>query len=576
MFLLAISTVASAQKMTIKTGSGQQVEISCEGGLAPKEIAVAPDGTVTFKMEGTSSEALPATEQFAETDSDSVDTFVEVDSLDVVTPNLYSPRERVDTLMTDSLVSESIGGNGIGFLAEAVAGEISPEYAQFTKEHAGTHPGTEEALVKGLAKKIIGEDYVETADFLGTLFGSLRFTKDSTFVPIYEQRKPKPNWRTFDMIELSGSLGKNISGVSDAVVDKISEDDYGDDTENHNKYGGGIKYSRVYMKGKVIDGKWVPNPIGFAWSWGGLFDYSYEKEIGSYVSAMGKVGIQIGHDICIGIDALMGAGVTPYNTFITNEINYNIVNKSAWCFKYGVQLWGSLNFSGDTYTAIYGRYIHSVKPSNGHYELSKGWDVVCEDFDPTGWTVGLAIGYKFGSPAPLSQDKRLQANLSTGYSFSGNKGMLVSYEINRLTQVSRSTSLSYGLTVDNVFTKKEKGGNMTSIMLSAGFQVRQPYNSWFWGTKLLAGVGEYPVVNSGTTDDDYTIKDFSSKLCAKGALQFITGFKIGKCSTVSCTVRAGYHIGKSMTFENFDDRQTSVENIKGFDLGAALGYSFTF
>lgn len=150
------------------------------------------------------------------------------------------------------------------------------------------------------------------------------------------------------------------------MANKISEEDYGDDTENEHKYGGGIKYSRVYMKGSIVDGQWKPNPARFAWSWGGLLSYSYEKEIGSYVNAMGKIGVQIGHEICTGVDALAGFGVTPYNTFITNNMNYNIVNKSVWGFKYGVQLWGSLNFSKDTYTAIYGRYIQSVKPADGH------------------------------------------------------------------------------------------------------------------------------------------------------------------------------------------------------------------
>lgn len=195
-----------------------------------------------------------------------------------------------------------------------------------------------------------------------------------------------------------------------------------------------------------------------------------------------------------------------------------------------------------------------------------------EDFDPNSWTIGLVVGYKFGSPEPLASDKRLQAGLTTGYNFTGNKGMFVSAEVDCLTQVSKSTSLSYGLMVENVFNKEEKGGSMTSVMLSAGFNVCQPNNTWFWGAKLLGGVGEYSVISSGATYDDYTMKDFSSRLCLKVALQLSTGFKIGKCSTVSCSLRAGGHFGKAIDFE----KGTSVENLNGFDLGASLGYNFTF
>lgn len=568
MLMLMVSVFASAQKMTIRTGTGQTVEISCEGGLSPKEIAVAADGSVIFKMDTSANDSVVVSDN--ELEPDSVDAFTPVDSL---------VETKQESLITDSLVMDDVtdsipsGQTAIGLIANAIAEELSPEYAQFNKEYEGTHPASERELVKDVAKKFLNEEDVETLDALATMFSGIRFTKDSTFVPTYEQRKSKPLMRAYDTIELSGSLGKDISNLSDAMADKVSEDDYGDDTENHQKYGGGIKYSRVYLKGKMVDGKWQPNPLGFAYSWGGLVSFSHEPEIGLYVDAMGKAGIQIGNDICVGVDALVGAGITPYNTFLTNGMNHHVINKSVWCFKYGVQVWGSLNFSKDTYTAVYGRYINSLRPNDGKYNLSKDWDVVLEDFDPSSWTVGLAVGYKFGSYEPLSTDKRLRANISTGYQFLGNKGFSVSADIDRITQVSKSTALSYGLTVENVFENKAKGGNMTSVMLSGGFQVRQPCNSWFWGSKLLLGVGEYPVINSGATDY-YEYEDYCAKPCIRGALQLTTGFKVGKCSQIYCNLRAGGHFSKAIDAEGFEETET--ENAIGFDLGASLGYSLTF
>lgn len=582
MLFLMISMIASAQKMTIKTSKGQVVEVSCEGGMLPDEVKVAPDGSVTFKIAKVL--AVPIMEPKIEEDIDSVDTFEEVDSLSEIKDTLFADNiiEITDTLVadksieiTDTLVEDSLYDSQqstLGIIANAIAEELSPEYAAFNKEHEGTHPASERELVKGIAKQFFNEKDVETADAVATVLGSI-FKRDSTFVPTYEKRKPKPLWRTYDIIELSGSLGKNISNINEAMANKLDAEDYGDDAENHQKYGGGIKYSRLYMKGSEVDGVWKPNPLYFAWSLGGLASYSYEHEIGSYVSLMGKVGAQIGSDICIGVDALMGGGITPYNTFLTNDVNYNLINKSVLCFKYGIQFWGSLNFSKDTYTAVFGRYIRSVKPRGGNFSLSNEWELVYEDFDPNSWTVGLAVGYKFGAPQPLSQDKRLQAGIYTGYHLNGNKGMMISAELERLTQVSHSTSLSYGLSVENVFGHEKTGKNCAGLMLSTGFQVCQPCSSWFWGAKLLGGVGEYPIVNSSKAIN-CEIKDFSKRLCGRGALQFNTGLKIGKCSSLSCNIRAGYHLGINMDFENFEESQT--ENIKGFDLSAALGYNFIF
>lgn len=569
---LIISAIASAQKkMTIKTGNGQLVEISCEG-ITPDIIAIGPDGTVTFKLEKDSVNNSRLVSAKNEEVIDSIDTFVEVDSL------LEAKRVcSEDSLVTDTLVaddfadSSSNGQTSIGLIANLIAEEVSPEYADFEKKHEGTHPASEKELVKNIAKKFLNEEDVENADLLLTLFKGLR---DSSFIPNYEQRTPKPSLRTYNIIELSGSLGQNIEELGSAAS-KIDADDYGDDTENDRKYGGDIKYSRIYMSGREVDGVWKPNPVGFAWSWGGLFSYSYEKDIGSYVNIMGKVGMQIGQDICVGVDALVGSGLTPYNTFLSDDVNYNLVNKSAWCFKYGVQIWGSLNFSKDTYTALFGRYIYSVKPSGGKYDFSKDWHVVYEDFDPSSWTVGLAVGYKFGAPQPLSQDKRLQASLSTGYCYTGNNGIVVSAELERLTQVNKSLSLSYGIIAENVFEKRNNVGSCSGLLLSCGFQVRRPLNTWFWGAKLLGGVGEYSIV-SDVYSSMYSVLNYSKRLCGKGAIQFNTGLRIGKCSALSVSLRAGYHFGVDMEYENLEEMCKSSQNLSGFDIATSLGYSLTF
>ena len=607
MLMLAIATSAQAQKMTITTANGQKVEISCENGLTPKEVSVAPDGTVTFKINGDNKSATaeikadnvvvdspnvePEPKQFAEADSlkaekDSIITempqseanseLAEADNQEAEADadSVEAEAENDSIALAKSLAAA--GSTTGSIIANTLVREFSPEYAEFQDKYGNSKMESEKDVYKAVAKQFVDEDVVETVDFFGTLLSGLRLTKDSTFVPTYAQRKPKPSWRAYNTIRLSGTLGKNIASLSDAVTSQVKEDDYGDDTENNQKYGGSIDISRTYLLGhKDANGEWKPNPVYFAWSWGGLVSYSYEHEIGSYLNVMGKVGVQIGQDICIGVDALLGFGITPYNTFLSNDMNYNIVNKSVWCPKVGVQAWGSLNASRDTYTIISGQYITSIKPNTGNYNLSKGWEVVAEDFDPSCWQVSLGVGYRFGAPEPLKQDKRLQAGLKYGFQFTGNSGAYVAAEFNRLSQVSKSTILSYGLSVENVFEKPSEGGNCSSLMASAGFNVCQPCNSWFWGAKLYAGVGEYPISNKAS-NDNYNYVDFSKKLCGKAALELETGFKFGKkkLSALTLSIRPGGHFGQAMKFNEF--KSSNAKNISGFDLSAALGYSFIF
>lgn len=560
MLLLSVMTIASAQKMTIKTASGQTVEIFCDG-MQPAEILVEGD-KVTFKMNKAEAVA-PVEAEVADTPQAEVVEAPQAET--AVAENL------ADEAPADSI---DYGNITLGTIANAVVEEYSAENAGFNKEYANDTVPDKSELVRNAATQLVGKDAVEKVDFFGSLFKNMRFTKDTTFIATYEKRKPRPLWRTYDIIELSGNLGKDIRNASaDAMAEEINEADYGDDGQNEQKYGGGFKYSHVYIKGKLDEnGVWRPNPLGFAWSWGGLIAYSYEKDMGSSFSALGKVGVQIGTDITFGVDALAGCGIAPYGMFLTNEINHTFIQRSAFCMKYGIQLWGSLNFSKDTYTAFFGRYIYSQRPGSGT-DMPRGWEKVFEDFDPSSWTVGLAVGYKFGSPELLSYDKRLQFSTNVGYNFIGQKGMTISSEIENLTKVSHSTTLSYGLAIEELFSNNENKDKFTSVLLSGGFKVQQPFNKWFWGAKLYAGVGDYNVKFIGQKDDE-NIENSIKKLSVKTALQLNAGFKISRNGEIFGALNFGYHLGKAIDSEGFDD--SSYENLSGFDLGTRLGYKHTF
>lgn len=582
MCLLLVTIGMSAQKITIKTSNGQTVEISCEG-MVPSEVMVIND-SVVFKIpakggrdEGTA--LVAETPEVTATSDSTAVAIVAEETPDSVTTALLAEltEQQVDTAKVDTLRQNMMSGSEqatLGLAINSLVEEYVPEYAEFNREHQDTKFESEKDAVKTFAKGFLDEDVVETADLLGTLFSGIRFTSDTTFVARYEQRKPKKLLRTYDVIVAEGSFGKNIEGVSDAVAKEVSYDDYGDDTENENKIGAGIQYSHIYISGTETDGQWKPNPMGFAWSWGGILTYSYEQDMGSYVNAMGKAGIQVGQDIAIGVDGLLGCGVTPYNTFYTNYINHSVLNQSTFCLKYGLQLWGTLTYAKDAYTMVYARYIRSVKPKNDFSNLPEGWELVVKDFDPSSWTVGLAVGYKFGAPKELSTDKRLQATVSSGYRLFGKqKGWLLSAEVERFTQVSHSTKLHYGLSVEMLSDNEDSETSYSSVLATAGFTVRQPSNRWYWGTKLYGGVGDYKVIFTGAKADR-VIANSTKKLCGKVALQLNSGFKLGKCSNIFAACRFGYHIGKSIQTEGFEE--LSYDNLKGFEFDLSAGYRFIF
>lgn len=559
-FLLSVTMGLSAQKMTIKTANGQTVEISCEG-IAPTEVVVVND-TVVFKMPQLTTEQANAETVTTEyTDSVLVSSSGESTNLAV----------EVDTTQVDSLNMDT--GSIVAAVANAIAEELSPEYAEFNKEHADDHP-TEEEVIKSVADEVLGKDVSDTVSALAQLFSGIRFTTDSNFVATYEQRKPKKLWRTYNTITLDGSFGKNISNVDASIANSIKTEDYGDDTEVENKFGAGATYSHIYMRGEGTDSCWTPNPIYFALSWGGLLSYSYEQDMGSYVNTMGKFGFQIGKDIALGVDALIGCGITPYNTFYTNGIYHSVLNKSAFCFKYGLQAWGSLNFSRSTYTAVYARYITSAKPSSSISDLPSGWDKVFENFNPSSWTVGLAVGYKFGTPEMPSTDKRLQLALNAGYQMIGKQeGLIISGEFGRFTQVSSSTDVNYGLAVEQMFDFRNDHERYSSVMLYGGIRHMQPDSKWFWGARLYGGVGDYIVTLNGYKgSNEYT--NSIKKLCAKASLQLSTGLKIGKCKELFAACRLGTHLGKGMDVDGVDN--ISYENLLGFELDTSLGYRITF
>jgi len=395
------------------------------------------------------------------------------------------------------------------------------------------------------------------------------------YQPTYGKRKWKwlKNYKSYPTLELSGIFGKDFSQNDDSQeAEAISEDDYGTDTENSFNFGGSARFSQVFVKGRYDEnGKFIPNPLNFAWSIGGMFAMDYQKDFGWSYDWLAKVGIQAGTGITLGVDALIGCGITPYAIYSTNYIDYRVINHNQFCFKYGLRAWLSMNYGGNTYTTINAQIVKSVAPSSVYdHPTGNGWENTFIEFDEGSWQVGFAVGYKFGHYTEVT-DRRLIASLSTGLNLIGKdhaSEMLI--ELEKYNNISPKTDFIYGLGYGTTFGKNK----MSSFVLQVGW--RKYFSSKFSGlAKIYAGLGEY-MIEKYVEDSEHRFHMKNSavkQLSMKAGLQLGASYRFG-CVNLNASLRGGYHFAPEPSTEGYTKVECS--GLKGFELMPIIGASVNF
>ncbi len=400
---------------------------------------------------------------------------------------------------------------------------------------------------------------------------------DSTkYIPQYPKRKWKrlKNYTSYTRLSLSGIFGQDFGDDNDDKAEEIDADDYGTDTENNKNFGGSAEISQVFLKGSHdSDGKFIPNPLNFAWSVGVLFAMDHQKDYGWSWDVMAKFGIQAGKGLTLGADVLLGGGGTKYTIYSTNRVDYRVVFHDQWCLKAGLQGWISMNDDGTTSTRLFARIVKSFEPSSIHNTpTAPGWETTYVDFDDGSWQVGFAVDYKFGFK-PKLEDNRLLASVSTGYNlFGADKGPVMLYELEKVTQISPMLRFMYGLGYEQSLS----GEQLQSFTLGGGWLFKlKPKQKFSYLAKVFAGLGEYMVdKNCQSADKDFKMADTKVRqLCPKIGVHLGIAYQ-NKCSTFTLGLRGAFHKGLDTEYEGYETAETS--NLSGFELTPMLGYSLNF
>ena len=400
---------------------------------------------------------------------------------------------------------------------------------------------------------------------------------DSTkYIPQYPKRKWKwlKNYTSYTRLSLSGIFGQDFGGDTGKGVEEIDADDYGTDPENSKNFGGSAEISQVFLEGRYDeDGKFIPNPLNFAWSVGALFAMDHQKDYGWSWDLLAKFGIQAGKGLTLGADVLIGGGGTKYAIYSTNSVDYRVAFHDQWCFKAGVQGWLSMNDDGTTSTRLFARIVKSFEPSSIHNTpTAPSWENTYVDFDDGSWQVGFAVDYKFGFK-PKLEDKRLLATVSTGYNlFGADKGPVMLYELEKVTQISPMLRFMYGLGYEQSLS----GEQLQSFTLGGGWRFKlNPNQKFSYLAKFYAGVGEYMVEkNCQSADKDFKMADTKVRqLCPKVGAHLGVTYNKG-CHSFNFGLRGGYHKGFEPEYEGYETAETT--NLSGFELTPMLGYSLNF
>ena len=573
-FLLAAIAATLVQAQTVKVSAPEnnskvvQISINLDSLKGKTMVATVNDAVLNIAFDGTGN-AEPSDVISREDSSEKADT------TDVAPEGTDVEPEDTD------VAPEGIDVAPEGTDVEPEGTEVTPEDPQPPSGSSSPAEAALDALGLSTVTSFIsgfigkeGEQYMEYQ--AEKMVKDLTEVDSSKFIPEYPKRKWKwlNNISSYSTLEASGIFGKNYGSDDDEGAENINEEDYGSDTDSKMNIGGSLKFSQVFVKGRYnSDGSFTPNPLNFAWSIGGLVAFDHEEDYGWSSDILAKVGIQAGSSITLGIDALFGAGTTPYKIYSSDGIDYRVIVHNQWCFKYGLQAWISMNYGNNTYTSLFARLVSSVEPGSlNDHPTAPMWENTYIDFDDGSWRAGFAVGYKFGAHADV-KSKRLRSTTSVGYILTGiEKNPRAFYALEKFTQVKENLDFSYGIE----FGRSLGGHNLESLCLTGGWIFKlKPTQKLSYLAKFYAGAGEYMVSKHCVSRDRNFDLAYTNieQVCITGGIKLGMAYKFG-CNIISACLRGGYHYGFDTTYEGFDDAKS--DNLKGVDLVPSIGYSINF
>jgi len=177
-------------------------------------------------------------------------------------------------------------------------------------------------------------------------------------------------------------------------------------------FGLNIGYSLVFIPGHIEDERLRINKFGFGYSVGLIAAFDKQDYYGETCDFLAKIGVETGndHNMGIGFDFLVGTGKSCGNTYFmlndedasqAKQYDESFTNDwaepyTAWCFKYGGQLWVRSNLlktsMGNTDIRLFTRYVYSVNP---HKTTDFSEFLLYGDWMEESWQFGLTFCYTF-------------------------------------------------------------------------------------------------------------------------------------------------------------------------------------
>ncbi len=268
------------------------------------------------------------------------------------------------------------------------------------------------------------DNYEDVAGMVGH-FNSLALANQASstddykniLFPVEGKSKFMQKHHVTQRLEISMIVGKdkNENIEEDASSDFQDNSDGVDNLskyENKTNFGLNIGYSLVFVPGHIEGDQLRLNKFGFGYSAGLVASFDKQDYYGVTCDFLLKLGVETGngHQMGIGIDALVGTGKSCGNLYYSGLDDSSGNNEpadesvyedwaepyTAWCFKYGAQLWVRSNLLrtslSNTDIRLFARYVYSVNPNNIN-ELEKyGIDDV---WSGESWQFGITFCYSF-------------------------------------------------------------------------------------------------------------------------------------------------------------------------------------
>lgn len=164
-------------------------------------------------------------------------------------------------------------------------------------------------------------------------------------------------------------------------------------------YGLNFGYSLVFIPGEVKDDQLIMNRLGFGYSFGFLSEFDKQEKYDITCDFLLKTGVETGsgHALGLGFDLLFGSGKSSGVSYFIEDGNLSDSGYyTAWCFKYGAQLWVNTSFltTGLKNSDIlaFARYVYSVNPYNENKNVNDG---IINNWLTESWQFGITFVYRF-------------------------------------------------------------------------------------------------------------------------------------------------------------------------------------